>query len=86
MYKLEASKQVVKFVNSRTPKERQRIAMAFETLQNDPFQNHLDIKKMKGMENSYRLRLGDYRFLYEILEEQVFIFVYKADNRGDVYK
>ncbi len=86
MYNLQASKQVVKFVNSRTPKERQRIAMALEILQNDPFRNHLDIKKMKGLENSYRLRIGDYRFLYEIIEEQILIFVYKADNRGDVYK
>ena len=86
MYSLQMSKPVIKFVNSRTPKERQRIKAAFESLQNNPFQNQLDIKKMKGMANHYRLRIGDYRFLYEILHEQVLIYLYKADNRGDVYK
>ncbi len=79
MYSLQMSKPVIKFVNSRTPKERQRIKAAFESLQNNPFQNQLDIKKMKGMANHYR-------FLYEIIHEQVLIYLYKADNRGDVYK
>lgn len=47
-YSLQMSKPVIKFVNSRTPKERQRIIQVFELLQQDSFQNQLDIKKMKA--------------------------------------
>lgn len=86
MYNLHLSKQVVKFINARTPKERVRIAQAFEQLQHDPFHNHLDIKKLTGSENKYRLRLGNYRLLYEIVQDLVLIYCYKADTRGDVYK
>jgi len=35
MYKLEISKRAVKFINTRTPKERARIAEAFQNLQGD---------------------------------------------------
>lgn len=44
------------------------------------------IVKLKGEENKYRLRLGKYRFLYEIIEEQILVYAYKANSRGDVYK
>ena len=29
---------------------------------------------------------GKYRFLYEMTDTELFIYVYKADSRGDVYK
>ena len=69
MYNLHMSKHVIKFVNSRTPKERQRIKAAFESLQNNPFQNQLDIKKMKGMANHYRLRITEIGTLVNEIRE-----------------
>lgn len=86
MYKLKIRKQVVKFINSSVPKERKRIAEAFSELQNNPFQNNLDIKKLKDTHNKYRLRIGVHRFLYSIFQDELLVYIYKADNRGDVYK
>jgi mRNA interferase RelE/StbE len=86
MYDIKFQKQVSKFINSRTPKERIRIAEALSELQNDPFRNSLDIKKLKDSDNKYRLRFGKYRFLYTIIEDKILIYFYKADTRGDVYK
>ncbi|MFA5916767.1 MAG: hypothetical protein WC850_00850 [Candidatus Gracilibacteria bacterium] len=51
-----------------------------------PYQNNLDIKPLKGKNNHYRLRIGKYRFLYEIIENKILIYFYNADSRGDVYK
>ncbi len=86
MYKIIFQKQVSKFINTRTPKERIHIAEALSELGNNPFANNPDIKKLKGSNDKYRLRLGKYRFLYTITEEQILIYFYKADTRGDVYK
>jgi len=86
MYKIVFQKQVSKFINTRTPKERIRIAEALSELGNSPFENSLDIKKLKGSSDRYRLRLGKYRFLYTIIQEQILIYFYKADTRGDVYR
>jgi mRNA interferase RelE/StbE len=86
MYTLKIRKQVTKFINSRIPKERKMIAEALEKLEHDPYRNDLDIAKLQGTRDQYRLRIGDYRFLYTIIRDQLLIYVYKADKRGDVYK
>ena len=43
-----------------------------------------DVKKLKGKENCYRLRVGNIRILFEKCSDKVHVF--KIDNRGDVYK
>ena len=86
MYELEIKKQPAKFIDKRTPKEKIKIAKALLTLQENPYRNDLDIKKLKRSENDYRLRIGKYRFLYSVIEHSLLIYVYKADIRGDVYK
>ena len=68
------------------PDIQQRVVESFEIIAQNPYQNALDIVKLKGEENKYRLRLGKYRFLYEIIEEQILVYAYKANSRGDVYK
>ena len=42
---------------------------------------------MKGMGNSiYRLRIGSYRLIYEVREQELVIYLITAGSRGDVYK
>lgn len=42
-------------------------------------------KKLKGAPNSYRLRVGDYRILYTIIDDKA-ILVFKISNRGSAYE
>jgi mRNA interferase RelE/StbE len=86
MYKPVISKKVVKFVKSKSSKFKHRITNAFHTISKNPFNNNLDIGKYKSLPNVYRLRIGKYRFLYEIKIDDNIIFVYDADSRGDIYK
>lgn len=86
MYELKFRKQVVRFINSRSPKEKRAIAEAFAELESNPYQNNLDIRPLKGCRDRYRLRIRNYRFLYAIIQDQLLIYFYKADTRGDVYK
>ncbi|MBD5168369.1 MAG: hypothetical protein HDT11_05725 [Helicobacter sp.] len=37
---------------------QQRVVESFEIITQNPYQNALDIVKLKGEENKYRLRLG----------------------------
>ena len=45
-----------------------------------------DIEKIKGKKTPqlYRLRVGNYRIIFRLNEEE--IFVDKIDKRGDIYK
>ncbi|EHA5008566.1 type II toxin-antitoxin system RelE/ParE family toxin [Campylobacter upsaliensis] len=90
MYKVKTSKQFDKFL-AKHQDIQAKVFESFETIAQNPYKTNLDIKKLQGKKfqcrtNHYRLRIGKYRFLYEVLENEILIYAYKADSRGDIYK
>ncbi len=76
--KIEYSRKSVKYINSADKPTKKRLKEAIEKI---PFG---DIKKLQGIENGYRLRVGDLRVLFSIEDDTIFI-----DNiipRGQAYK
>jgi len=43
-------------------------------------------KKLMGSEYTYRIRVGDYRIVYEIQENRLMIQVVRVRHRKDVYR
>jgi len=86
VYKIIPHKRVIKFINSRTPKDKQKIKEKFQQLQQNPYPSNteIDSKKMQN-KNGFRLRIGNYRFIYDIVDEELVIYIEKGDNRGDIY-
>jgi len=52
---------------------------------NDPFASIPNAKKLQGRPG-YRLRVGDWRVIYEINQKQVVIIVMKIALRNEVYR
>lgn len=76
--KIEYSKQAVKYINSADKPTKKRLKEAIEKI---PFG---DIKKLKGVDEGYRLRVGDLRVLFSMENDTIYI-----DNiipRGQAYK
>ena len=46
----------------------------------------LGCKKLKGRQNQYRVRSGDYRIIYSIEDLSLMIRVIKVGHRRDVYE
>ena len=44
------------------------------------------VVKLKGYDNEYRIRIGDYRLVYEIQDEQLIVLLVQCKHRRDVYK
>ena len=42
-------------------------------------------KKLKG-EEAYRIRIGDYRIIYEIEDDKIIVTVVSVGHRKDIYK
>ena len=42
--------------------------------------------KMKGNNNFHKVRMGDYRIIYEIHDDVLVILVVKIGHRKDIYK
>ena len=46
---------------------------------------NLDIKKLQGKDNEYRLRHGIYRIIYEVHQHEIIVYVIKVGTRQSVY-
>ena len=44
------------------------------------------VVKIKGIENEYRIRIGDYRVRYEIEDQNLIVLVLDCRHRRDVYR
>ena len=44
------------------------------------------VVKLAGDENLWRIRIGDYRVVYEIHDERLIVLVLRVANRRDVYR
>ncbi|MFI3155254.1 MAG: type II toxin-antitoxin system RelE/ParE family toxin [Methylococcaceae bacterium] len=87
-YTLKLHKQVKKFLQSLNSEWRVRFQEKLEILRQNPHGHpQLDIKPMQGAgEAVYRLRVGQYRLIYQIYEGEMIIFLMTAGSRGGVYK
>ena len=65
---------------------RKRIVEAIETLASDPSNQNLDVKPLQGRPGEFRLRVGDYRIIYEPEQQILLISVITIRSRGDVYR
>ncbi|MBE9092198.1 type II toxin-antitoxin system RelE/ParE family toxin [Microcystis aeruginosa LEGE 11464] len=63
---------------------RQRVSDSLEKLQQDPRPS--GVVKLKGEDKMYRLRVGDYRIVYTIEDNDKIIKVTRIGHRQDVYQ
>ncbi len=62
------------------------ILRALTPLGEDPRRPDADIKKLAGYADRYRLRVGDYRVIYEIAGDQLIILVVGVGHRREAYR
>lgn len=43
-------------------------------------------EKLKGSEDAYRIRVGDYRILYEVQDKELIVYIIEAGHRRAVYR
>jgi mRNA interferase RelE/StbE len=64
--------------------DRERITSRIESLAKNP--RPFGSKKLQGLQNTYRVREGDYRIVYDIDDSAETVVVLKIKNRKDVYR
>jgi len=79
--KVFLDRDVAKFLRKLKKDERERILRRLRALEVDPYLG----RKLKGRENTYSLRVGDFRIIYEIHLDIREIWVLKIDKRERVY-
>jgi mRNA interferase RelE/StbE len=75
---------VDRFLRKLDPQLADRIVGKMETLYDGPFS--VGYKKLAGSSNAYRIRVGDYRILYEVDQRSKTIRIYTVEHRGRAYR
>jgi len=81
MFKRKAAKTLARIPRST----RERIRTALTVLSADPDTQSLDVKPLYGR-NGFRLRVGGWRVIYEVIRGRLIILVLEIGPRGDIYK
>jgi mRNA interferase RelE/StbE len=86
-YEVRLHPDVVKFLDDLNPETKERLKSGIKSLIIDPFKSRSqsDIKKMKGTKKRadlYRLRVGDYRVIYAVEENIIFVLEIVPRERG----
>lgn len=62
------------------------ILRAMTPLGDDPRRPDASLKKLAGYENRYRLRVGDYRVIYDVTDDELVILVVGVGHRREIYR
>ena len=84
MYELYIEHKAEKDLGKLPPQYFKLVVAKIKKLSYDPHPK--GSRKIIGTENFWRIRIGSYRVLYEIIESELTIRIYKIAHRKDIYK
>jgi mRNA interferase RelE/StbE len=83
IYSIQIKKSAQKSLAKISCLDQEKIIIAIHDLGNDP--RPLGCKKLSGRD-AWRIRVGDYRVIYEIKNSELFIVVILVGHHSDIYK
>ena len=85
MYQLLIRKHAIKILQRMQARDAKRIRNALDELAEGPGRRDSDVKPLRGRPG-FRMRIGDYRVIFERDDKGRTIEVLAIGPRGDVYK
>jgi mRNA interferase RelE/StbE len=84
-YRVLIKRSAAKEIEAVDPKrDRQRIVARIRSLADDP--RSVGCEKLAGETDRYRVRVGRYRVVYSIADDELRILVVRVAHRKDVYR
>jgi mRNA interferase RelE/StbE len=83
-YSVEIARRAIKSIAKLPRQEQQRIRAAIDLLADEP--RPPGCVALSGEDSAYRVRVGDYRVVYEVFDKRLVIQVVRVGHRRDVYR
>jgi mRNA interferase RelE/StbE len=83
-YTVELKPAAVRDLKAIPERERKRIKSRVDALAENPRPH--GAKALQGGEGYLRIRVGDYRIIYTVLDRLLLVVVIRVGNRRDVYR
>jgi mRNA interferase RelE/StbE len=84
MYRVFLTASAEKNFGKLSASLRQRMTEAFDSLRDNP--RPRGCVKLKNEDNLWRIRVGDYRVVYAIEDDELVVLVVRVAHRKDVYR
>ena len=84
MYQVVVERTAEKDLKRLSPEVRARVAPAILALARNP--RPAGSRKLIGSKNDWRIRVGDYRVVYEIADEIRIVRINRVRHRREVYR
>jgi len=87
MFKINIKRKALRKIAELDEKRKKRTKEIISTLKLDPIPlGKMDICKLKGYDNAYRIRIGNLRIVYEVLWAQKTIVIHYVGYREKAYR
>jgi len=83
-YQIEIKRSAAKEIAALPKRDQRRVVSAIEALATDPRPEAA--RKLTNSENTYRIRVGDYRVVYQVVDEILTVLVVRVGHRKNVYR
>lgn len=83
-YRIKVQRSAAKALKKIPKPDRKRISKKIDSLA-EKLPN-TDTTKMKGNNPFHKVRVGDYRIVYEIQDDLLVILIVKVGHRKDIYR
>ncbi len=83
-YRVELMPRAIRQLQKLPDNVQLRIMRALRRLEDDP--RPPGVKRLTGAENLWRIRVGQYRIVYEIHDDQLLVLVVRVGHRKDIYR
>jgi mRNA interferase RelE/StbE len=83
-YSVEIARRALKALTALPREEQQRVRAAIDLLADNP--RPPGCTKLTGEDDTYRVRVGVYRIVYEVLDDRLLVHVVRVGHRRDVYR
>ncbi|AFL82857.1 addiction module toxin, RelE/StbE family [Belliella baltica DSM 15883] len=83
-YEIIVSKSAAKELSKLPKQVNNKIIKAILALSGDPRPN--GAKKLRGISENWRIRIGDYRVIYAVADEILVVDIRKVGHRKDIYE
>ena len=83
-YRVEVKASAVKEIAVLSRRDQRRVVSAIDALAGDP--RPPGVRKLAGSENVYRVRVADYRIVYQVFDDVLIVHVVRVGHRRDVYR
>jgi mRNA interferase RelE/StbE len=83
-YEVQILPKAARQIKALSVEVRQDIKLTIQSLANEP--RPIGVKKLSGEKDIYRVRVGNYRVLYRIIDKVLVVVVVSVGHRREVYR